>query len=78
VQLTQEQAAALAAHKVNQIRDTLKEIIELADEYEIRVDVMREFNDHLTYFGRKWIEDDCVGGTEYHRSDDGGWYHSTC
>lgn len=76
--LTKEQAAALAAHKVDSIRQTLKEIIELADEHEISVVVMKEFNDYLVYHGRGWIEEDTVGGPEYYRGDDGGWYHSTC
>jgi hypothetical protein len=70
----EETAAMAVSEKVESIRETLKEIMAIADEFELRVEVLREFGDYLTYYGRPYIRQD----QEYIRSDDGGWYHSTC
>ena len=51
--------------------------MEIADEFGLRVEVLREWDDYLSYQGRVWEKEDGYGGDEYYRGD-GGWYHSTC
>lgn len=70
--MTQEQARQLAEQKVSEIEDTLMEIVRLADEHDIDVQILGEWDQRLTYTGRPYDYDmDC-------RSEHGGWYSSHC
>jgi hypothetical protein len=70
---TEEAAALAVSEKVESIRKTLLEIIEIADEFGLRVEVLREWDEYLTYQGRMYEDD----GVECYRGD-GGWYSSNC
>jgi hypothetical protein len=70
--LTQEQAAALAAHKIETIRRTLVEICQLADEYELDVQILNEWDNKVYYSGRPYLDEYCE------MRADGGWCSSHC
>ena len=67
-----EEAAAMAvSEKVESIKQTLQEVMEIADEFGLTVEVFHDWDNYLRYHGR-------VYDYESDYKTDGGWYHSTC
>jgi hypothetical protein len=76
--MTQEEAAKFVSALAESIRTTLRTIVQVADEHDLDVKLLDEFDNYLRYYGRTWTEEDTVGGIEYVRTGDGGWYSSHC